>query len=261
MNEVWRPISEEDLHAYVDDRLDPDQRAVVARYLDANPAAADRVAAYIKQRDQLRAAFAAPALEPIPPALNLSRLVEERLARHRSSWRIAAVIALTLIAGAGGGWLLRSALVPTPLAGIAALEHEAVANHLVYAADHRHPIELGAAQRDDLAQWVSNRLKHPIAPPDLDALGYRFMGGRLVATEHGAAALFLYNNDRGSRLSIFVRPMQSGESTPILVLDIGDVDGCAWVDKGIGYTLIADEPYKKLEWMSQYVRKQIGERT
>ena len=49
------------------------------------------------------------------------------------------------------------------------------------------------------------------------------------------------------------------QSTPILVLDIGDGDGCAWVDKGLGYTLIADEPYKELEWMLQYVRKHIGE--
>lgn len=261
MNEPERPIAEEDLHAYVDELLDPARRSAVGRYLAVNPVAAERVAAYSAQRDRLRAAFAARASEPIPPALNLSRLVEERLARRRAPWRIAAAVALALGAGTAGGWLVRSAVVPGQLTGIAALEHEAVANHLVYAADRRHPIELGAAQRDDLAQWVSSRLKHPVVPPDLDTLGYRFMGGRLVATAHGAAALFLYENDQSTRLSIFVRPMLSGQNTPILVLDIGDVDGCAWIDKGLGYTLIADEPYKELEWMSQYVRKQIGGRT
>jgi len=261
MNEPERPIAEEDLHAYVDDQLDPARRSVVARYLEHNPVAAERVAAYSAQRGQLQAAFAALAAEPIPPALNLSRLVEESLARRRTPWRIAAAVALAVGVGGAGGWLVRSAVVPGQLTGIAALEHEAVVNHLVYATDRRHPIELGAAQRDDLAQWVSSRLRHPVAPPDLDALGYRFMGGRLVATGHGAAALFMYDNNHGTRLSIFVRPMRAGQSTPILVLDIGDVDGCAWVDKGVGYTLIADEPYKDLEWMSEYVRKQIGART
>jgi anti-sigma factor RsiW len=261
MNAPERPIAEEDLHASVDDRLDLAARAAVARYLQQNPIAADRATAYIAQAERLRAAFAARAAEPIPPGLNLSRLIEQRLARHRTPWRIAAAVLLAIGVGAAGGWMLRTATAPGSLSGIAALEHEAVANHLLYAADKRHPIELGAAQRDDLTQWVSGRLKHPVAPPDLSVLGYRFMGGRLVATAHGAAALFLYDNDRGTRLSIFVRPMPSGETTRILVLDIGDVDGCAWVDHGIGYTLIADEPYRQLERMSEYVRKQIAHPT
>ena len=261
MNEPERPIAEEDLHAYVDDQLDPSARAAVARYLERNPVAAERAAAYAAQIERLRAAFAPRAAEPIPPALNLSRLVEERLAERRAPWRAAAGVVLAVGVGAAGGWMLGAATAPRQLSGIAALEHEAVANHLVYAADRRHPIELGAAERDDLAQWVSSRLKHPVTPPDLSVLRYRFIGGRLVATAHGAAALFMYDNDRGTRLSIFVRPMRNDETTPILVLDIGDVDGCAWVEHGIGYTLIADEPYKELERLSEYVRIQIASRT
>jgi anti-sigma factor RsiW len=256
-----RPIAEEDLHAYVDEQLDPAARAGVARYLEQHPAVAQRIAAYAAQVEGLRAAFAARAAEPIPPTLNLSRLLEQRLASGPSWWRVAAAVALAVGVGAGGGWVLRAMTEPQGSSGIAALEREAVANHLVYAPDTRHPIELGAAQRDDLTRWVSSRLKHPVAPPDLTTLGYRFMGGRLVATTNGAAALFLYNNDRDTRLSIFVRPMQSDETTPILVLDIGDVDGCAWVDHGIGYTLIAAASYPELQRMSEYVRQQIGGRT
>ena len=194
-------------------------------------------------------------------ALNLTRLLHQQLASRRSSWQLAASVALAVGIGAGCGWVMRAAAEPQQFSGIAALEHEAVANHLVYAADRRRPIELGATQRDDLAQWVSSRLRHPVTPPDLAMLRYRFMGGRLVATAHGAAALFMYDNDRGTRLSIFVRPMRNDETTPILVLDIGDVEGCAWVEHGIGYTLIADEPYKELARMSEYVRLQIPSRT
>ena len=34
------------------------------------------------------------------------------------------------------------------------------------------------------------------------------MGGRLVATEHGPAALFMYDDDRGTRVTMLVRPMK-----------------------------------------------------
>lgn len=261
MSEADRPIAEEDLHAYVDGFLEPARRAAVDRYLQKNPQAAERVAAYVTQRDWLRAAFHGRATEPIPPELDLGHLVEEHLNRKRHApWRIAAAILLAMGAGGAAGWFV-SSLQPAGLTGIEALEHEAAVNHVVYAADRRHPIELGAGQREDLSQWLSNRLNRPVSPPELAAMGYRFIGGRLVATEHGAAALFMYENDRHTRLTIFVRPMEHGASTPILVLDIGDVDGCAWIDKGVGYTLIADEPYKELLHMSEFVRKQIGGQT
>jgi hypothetical protein len=52
--------------------------------------------------------------------------------------------------------------------------------------------------------------------------------------------------------------MEAEETTPILELDIGDLIGCAWIDKGLGYTLIAKEPYKELVSMSEFVRRQSG---
>lgn len=261
MNEAERPMAEETLHAYVDGRLDPALCAAVERYLQQNRAEAERVGAYSRQRDLLRTAFAGVVAEPIPPQLKLSRIVEERLARRRSPWRAAAGIVLALVIGGGGGWLVHSLAAPERYTGIAALEHEAANNHLVYAEDHHHPVELGPAQREELIRWVSSRLRHPVMLPELASLGYRFIGGRLVATKDGAAALFLYDDQRGERLSILVRPMRADRTTPIIILDIGDLDGCAWIENGVGYALIADRPYKELVRMSEFVRKQLGERT
>ena len=46
------------------------------------------------------------------------------------------------------------------------------------------------------------------SPPDLSPLGYRLLGGRLLATEHGgAAALFVYDDADGHRLTVLLRPM------------------------------------------------------
>ena len=53
-----------------------------------------------------------------------------------------------------------------------------------------NPVEFTAAKRDDLVEWVLHGMGVSLAAPDLSAAGYRFIGGRLVATKHGPAALF-----------------------------------------------------------------------
>src|SRR5262245_24964902 len=99
-----RPISSEELQAYVDDRLDSYRRQELEQYLDAQPELSDRLAAYRSQRDGLRQALAGYASAPIPPELNLSRLLENRLARKSFPfWRAAAVVALCLGLGAAAG--------------------------------------------------------------------------------------------------------------------------------------------------------------
>ena len=252
MTEGGRPITENELHAYVDGQLDPERRASVDRYLREQPEVARRVAAYGTQREELRAAFAARAAAPIPPSLDLARLIEERLTRRRAPWRLAASVALALGLGGAGGWYLGS----RPPTGLDALAQEAGASYAVFAADERRPMGLWAEQRNDLTRWVSNRLNRPVSPPDLSMAGYRFLGGRLIATERGPAALFMYENESGARLVVFVRPMARGNATAIEPVEAGPVDGCAWIERGVGYTVVAAEPYDRLLELSRQVRQQ-----
>ena len=50
-----RPISEDDLHAFVDQRLDGTRRSQVQSWLETHPEAAAQVAVFQRQRDALRA--------------------------------------------------------------------------------------------------------------------------------------------------------------------------------------------------------------
>ena len=47
-------------------------------------------------------------------------------------------------------------------------------------------------------QWLSKRLGRPLVVPDLAAVGFRLMGGRLLPAEDGPAAQFMYETGKGT---------------------------------------------------------------
>jgi anti-sigma factor RsiW len=94
--------------------------------------------------------------------------------------------------------------------------------------------------------------------PDLSAAGYRFMGGRLVPTPHGPAALFLYDDDRGTRVAMLVRPMPVDGSVPMAAETRGMVAGVTWADQGLGYGLVAAAAPALLRPLADAVRRQAA---
>jgi anti-sigma factor RsiW len=252
-----RPVSEEDLHGYVDGRLEPGRRDAVEAYIDAHPDVAARVADYGRQRDALRAALARAGEAPLPPELNLERMIAAHESRRSfSGWRNAASLVITLGLGAASGWFVRGLSLP-PQAGVAALSREAADSYRVYAADRARPVEIPGAQQAALTKWISYRLKRPVAAPDLNAVGYKLMGGRLVATPHGPAGLFLYENAQGVRLAVFVRPMGEQDRNATMADNhFNGVDGVAWADDGLGYDLAGPIPAQTLRPIANALRRQ-----
>lgn len=151
---------------------------------------------------------------------------------------------------------MRSVLRDTPN-GLSALAQEAAYTYGVYAPDRVRPVEIRASDSTELTQWVSNRLKQPVKVPDLSVSGYRLMGGRLVATSHGPAAMFMYDDDRGDRLVVLTRPMSSrNQDAPMMPQSSGDIAGFAWIDGGLGYTLVGQLPTDTLRPIANEIRKQ-----
>jgi anti-sigma factor RsiW len=256
MSDPGRPVAEEELHAWIDGQLDADRLPAVLRYLQEHPEVGRNVAAWRAQREALRSAFGPVASEPIPQRLGLERLIQERLGRRWVPWRIAASVLLAFVLGGTGGWFLHRGLQPAS-ATITLMAQQAVANHVVYTADRRRPTELGAQQRDDLARWVSNRLNHKVAPPDLSDYGYNYIGGRLAATPDGPAGLFMYDGPEGVRLTVFVLPLRSAPEMPLQQVGSPQAEGWAWIDKSVGYTVVAKLPPPELRRIADLVRQQL----
>jgi anti-sigma factor RsiW len=251
-----RPITEDDLHAYVDGVLEPERLAEVTAYLDGHADVAARVAGYAAQRELLRSALAPIADEPLPPRLNLSRMIENRYRPSRPIWREAAAALLLVFIGGLSGWVVRGAVQP-PDAGLAALAQEASYSFGVYAPDRVRPVEIRATDSEQLVQWVSNRLHQPVKVPDLTKSGYRLMGGRLTATPHGPAAMFMYDDDRGQRLLILTRPMQTDQNKPMAPHSSDGVSGFAWSDDGMGYGLVGQATPDLLKPIADDARRQM----
>ena len=144
-------------------------------------------------------------------------------------------------------------------AGITALAQEAADTFRVYGKDHMHPVELRANDSAQLASWVTRALQHPVTIPDLTQSGYRFMGGRVVPTAHGAAVMFMYDDDHGTRLTMLARPMTVDREAPMSERAMGDVRGYAWADKGIGYSLVGEIPSELLHPLANEIRRQAGQ--
>ncbi|MBN8899927.1 MAG: hypothetical protein J0H57_02755, partial [Rhodospirillales bacterium] len=117
--------------------------------------------------------------------------------------------------------------------------------------------ELGADQRDDLARWVSNRMNHPVAPPDLAAEGFQFMGGRLAATAHGPAGMFMYQDASGMRMTIFVQPTGDPRSSAPVTISGRSLDSCVWTEHGLNTAVVAPMPADKLRHLADRVRRAL----
>jgi anti-sigma factor RsiW len=253
------PITEDDLHGFVDHLLDSARRGEVQAYLDAHPEIAARIAAYSRQREALRAAAAPIADEPIPPQLNVRHLMEGRRRSQAWSWRSMAASVLLLAVGGAGGWMLRSrTAVPPETSGTAALAQEAAYTFEVYGVDDAHPVEFGPTDKARLVSWIASRTGRTVSVPDLAASGYTFMGGRLVATPHGAAGLLMYSNAQGQRLAMMIRPMAIDKDTRMSEHRYGNINGFTWASKGTGFSLVGPAPSDLLHPIADEVRRQEG---
>lgn len=255
MNLPPTPITEEDLHAYADNRLDGARLTEVESWLAAHPEHRAQVAAWRAQSAQLHHAYDALLDRPIPPRLlpaaNASRWLNQR--------RVAAVGWLML--GAVAGFLLRGAPPrdPPPTLAGQTLPRLAAVAHAVYAPEVRHPVEVGADQEAHLVGWLSKRLGAELKPPKLDAAGYRLVGGRLLPGDQGEVAQFMYENAASNRLTLYVQPAaESPRDAGFRHAREGGIDVFYWIDGRFGYALSGTTGRNDMLTLATLVYRQLS---
>lgn len=242
------------LHAYADGELSPEQRDEVEALMARDPEAARKVADWKRQRDLLKSAFDGVLDEPVPP--QLSATLRRRAAPPRvAPWLAMAAAVLLLLCGGTAGWFLRGETAPQ---AVADLGRQAIDAHSVFAVEVRHPVEVPGTDRDHLQAWLSKRVGTAFAVPDLTEQGYALLGGRLLAGADGPAALLIYEDQKGQRLSVLLARPGTDVETGLKVEEQGKLIACTWQDGKLAVAVageIARDPmmvlakavYEKLE--------------
>ena len=230
------PVTELDLQAYADGKLPQERRAAVAAWLAAHPEDAERIDSYRRLAEELRSTYDPVLKEPVPERLQRAR----RSLRARRLVMVAAWVTLGIALGAIAGWQLRalqpSAAVATD--GASVMARRAAVAHATYSPEVRHPVEVGADQEAHLVAWLSKRLGTQLRAPKLEGVGYSLVGGRLLPGENGPVAHFMYQCNRGTRVTLYVRSdMASNRSTAFRYAREGNVRVFYWVDGKSGYAL------------------------
>lgn len=195
--------SEHDLQAYADGQLDQALRHQVERYLASHPDAAREVEQLRQDNQRLRASLENLVSTPTPPRLDPFRIRRELRARSQRHLAIAASLVLTLSLGTLGGWQLRDMSMRKTYLPMA----DATQAYRMFAGnDMAQKVDLKSSEPTQLQGWLNQNFVQPAPMPDFSAYGFKPVGGRLMASDKGAAAMVVYQNDQGQAIVYYVRP-------------------------------------------------------
>lgn len=265
------PVTEADLHGYVDEQLTPARRAEVERYLIDRPDEQQRVRQWRQQNEVMRNLLNPVLDEPLPVRIPL------RPRDFVFPWRgLAAGIAIAAIS-ASSAWMVRGTVdgeeARLALASSASMSvsnsgdltgfaRRAAVAHVVYSPDVRRPVEVSADQEQQLVSWLSKRLGTAVKPPILQGIGYELIGGRLLPGDTGPVAQFMYHDATGQRLTLYVTrevPKTSDKAeTAFRFGQDGPVNVFYWVDKNFGYAISGGSDRRELMRVSQEVYRQLA---
>ena len=264
------PIDEARLHALVDGRLSPQERAEVETLLAADPEAARTVQAWKAQRELLRGLHPEITRQAVPPALQAAMRHLGREGASMQQWQRWGGLAASVLLSFAGGWLAHTHWMTRGGAEVAQsppladFGRQAVAAHVVFSPEVRHPVEVPAAQQEHLVQWLSKRLGRPLKVPDLAAHGYELVGGRLLPGDEGARAQFMYQDAQARRITLYVGALDSGKAgraasseTAFRFTQESGASSFYWVDQGFGYALAGQLARPELLQLAQTVHRQL----
>lgn len=250
------PVTEEELHAFVDGELPADRMETVTAWLSEHADQAALVGAWRAQADGIRARYGAAANEPMPDRLKLDQVMRHERASGRSWAALASAAALVaFMIGGGAGWVARGAATVVPN-DFDIFTAEALGAYKLYVVEVRHPVEVPGNERPHMTQWLSKRLGTELRIPDLQSLDLKLVGGRLLPGPTGAAAFYMYEGPSGERFTIYCAKADVAGTA----LRFKDGDGSAafyWVDDKVAYVVSGPADRGKLEDVTKTVYEQL----
>jgi|SRR5579862_1942319 len=248
-------VGEDELNAYVDGELPADRRIAVEAWLAAHPEDAAKVAAWRKQAELIRAHYGAVADEKPPQRFNVNRLARRRHGAIAAA--IAASVAAFLVGGILG-WTVRG-VEATHSSDLTRFTADALDAYRLYVVEVRHPVEVPGDQRPHLDAWLSKRVGSPLRAPELDKIGLKLVGGRLLPGPTGPTAFFMYESPSGERFTLYCG-RTSDRDTSLRYTTGPQNAAYYWVDGDVAYVLSGPAERDKLHEIAQTAYDQMDGR-
>lgn len=262
-------ISDAELNAFCDGELDEKDSARVAAAIEADPELREKMARIMGDIAALRAAADAEQVDPATEALaeRLGSVVEKK-DRERTYMQMGMGLAAS-VAIAAGGWFGHAAFVKSGAGKsrengmVMALDTQTVPSfvadaagaHEVFAPDTFHPVEFTAKDEAAMAQWFTDRLGEAAMIPHLEELGFRLVGGRLLAGASGPMAQVIYEHDRGARVSLVFGKQQVPGNSELKLVHVGKTFASYWQDKGFAWAVVEDTPGEDVSLVASHISR------
>ncbi|MEX3921574.1 anti-sigma factor [Paraburkholderia sp. BR10872] len=281
MSEQQNPVTQDEIHAYVDGTLSEARRADVERELERNPELAARASDFFALNNLLHERYDRVLNEPLPARLRVAAPEPAqqavRNARPAANWPRFAGLAAALVLGVGIGWGMHYGMSgtggPAGAAGGGELRtvsadgtmrfaQQAALAHVVYMPTVARPDTMDDSQEQDFVKWLANRLGTNVRAPMLSKSGFELSGGRLLpADDGGEVAQFMYHNARGERVTLCISHRKaSANTTAFKLYQDGPVNVFYWVDGDFGYALSGGIDRKALLQLAHDVYAQLTPR-
>jgi anti-sigma factor RsiW len=223
-----------------------------------HPEQATSVAAWQAHAESIRARFGAVADEPIPERLKLDNVMRSIRGNTRTWRAMAAAAAIVAFIGGGAtGWMARGTSMGMP-SGFEKFTAEALDAYKLYVVEVRHPVEMPGSEVSHMTQWLSKRLGYEQPIPNLQSIGLKLVGGRLLPGPTGAAAFYMYEGPSGERFTIYCGKATT-QQTAFRYKTGEQAAAFYWVDDKRAYVVSGPANRDQLEKVSKVVYQQLDE--
>src|SRR5258708_5590526 len=245
------PVTEDELHAYIDNELPAERRGDVEAWLSAHPDEAARVQSWRTMAEALHARYDSVLDETVPKRLEIERLV-----RKPRQWVYGAIAAtlVAFVAGGSVGWVAHGvAATPSTFQNFTV---DALDAHRLYVVEVRHPVEVPGSERAHLQQWLTKRCGWDVRAPELGATGLTLVGGRLLPGPTGPASFLMYERASGERFTVYTAKAAT-EATQMRYTAQNNEGALFWAGNGIRYVVRGSSDRGRLTQIAQSVYEQM----
>ena len=251
-SEARRSIEDWALHAYVDGEVPADLRGEIELRLTQDPELAAVVEAWRDQKRLIRDFYDPVLSEQLPQ--QLASIHKQPLSRRIHPLAAMAAAVTLLMLGGIAGWFAAHRTISLQSDTLVA---DALTAHRIYAAENRHPVEVGAAESDHLATWLSKRIGHSFKIPNLTGEGYTLLGGRLLSAAGQPAAQLMYEDQSKRRITLFLVANAGNSETAIRIEQKGPLSACYWLDGPLGFAVAGELDRERLMALAHEIYRQF----